>query len=185
MSREPFNVPTPDPSGLDEPPNHYDFTSPISMLDRLAWVFATGGGLGRAPKAPGTVGSLLGPWLVWSWQSLERPMHEAVIATIVALLFGVFAAQRIARRARLLDPGFVVIDEILAFPLVFFLTPVTWTTAIIGFMWFRVFDIAKPWPIKKLEQLPAGWGIMADDQMAGLFAALALHGTLWLLEFVP
>jgi phosphatidylglycerophosphatase A len=78
----------------------------------------------------------------------------------------------------------VVCDEIAAFAIVFALTPVTWMTAAVGFAWFRVYDIAKPWPISRLERLPGGWGIMADDLLAGVFAAAALHGTLWLLEFV-
>ena len=156
----------------------------LNLLDRLAWLYATGCGIGMAPKAPGTFGSLLGPLLVWGWQSLSRPMHESVIVTLVGVLLGVGASQRTARRYGLSDPGCVVCDEIAAFAIVFALTPVTWTTAVIGFVWFRVFDIAKPWPISRLEHLPGGWGIMADDLLAGVFAAAALHGTLWLLEFV-
>ena len=156
----------------------------MNLLDRLAWLYATGCGIGMAPKAPGTFGSLLGPVLVWGWQSLERPMHESVIVSLVGVLLGVGASQRTARRCGLGDPGCVVCDEIAAFAIVFALTPVTWMTAILGFVWFRVFDIVKPWPINRLERLPGGWGIMADDLLAGVFAAAALHGTLWLLEFV-
>ncbi len=156
----------------------------LNLLDRLAWLYATGCGIGMAPKAPGTFGSLLGPLLVWGWQSLERPRHESVIVSLVGVLLGVGAAQRTARHYGLSDPGCVVCDEIAAFAIVFALTPVTWTTAVIGFVWFRVFDIAKPWPINRLERLPGGWGIMADDLLAGVFAAAALQGTLWLLEFV-
>ena len=154
----------------------------LSLLDRLAWLYATGCGVGMAPKAPGTLGSLLGPLLVWGWQSLERPIHESVIVTLFAVMLGVGASQRTAKRYGLSDPGCVVCDEIAAFAIVFAMTPVTWTTAAIGFIWFRVFDIAKPWPIRRLEHLPGGWGIMADDLLAGVFAAAALHGTQWLLE---
>ncbi len=155
----------------------------LSLLDRLAWLYATGLGIGIAPKAPGTFGSLLGPLIVWAWQSFGRPMHEGVIVSLVGILIGVGASQRTARRYGLSDPGCVVCDEIAAFAIVFALLPVTWTTAAIGFVWFRVFDIAKPWPISRLEHLPGGWGIMADDLLAGVFAAAALHGTMWLLEF--
>lgn len=154
----------------------------MSLLDRLAWLYATGCGVGLVPKAPGTFGSLWGPLLVAGWQSLSRPAHEAVVVAIVAVLLGVAAAQRVARRYGLEDPGCVVCDEIVAFAIVFAMTPVTWTTAAIGFVWFRVFDVLKPWPIRRLERLPGGWGIMADDLLAGVFAAAALQGTLRLLE---
>ena len=154
----------------------------LSLLDRLAWLYATGCGVGLAPIAPGTFGSLLGPLIVWGWQSLERPIYEGILVTLVGIALGVAAAQRESRRRGLSDPGYVVCDEIAAFAIVFALTPVTWQTAAIGFAWFRVFDIAKPWPIRQLERLPGGWGIMADDLLAGVFAAAALQGTLWLLN---
>ena len=128
-----------------------------------------------APKAPGTFGSLLGPLLCWSWQQLNRPLHESVIAAIVAFLIGVAAADRTSKGAGLKDPGFIVCDEIVAFCVVFAATTVTWPTAILGFVWFRLFDIWKPWPIPRLERLPGGWGIMADDLLAGAYAALALR----------
>lgn len=156
----------------------------MSLLDRLAWLYATGCGVGLAPKAPGTFGSLLGPLIVAGWQTLARPIHESVIVALIGILVGVAAAQRTAQRLGIEDPGCVVCDEIAAFAIVFAITPVTWTTAAIGFVWFRVFDIAKPWPINRLERLPGGWGIMADDLLAGVFAAAALQGTLWLWEFV-
>lgn len=156
----------------------------MSLLDRMAWLYATGFGIGLAPKAPGTFGSLLGPLIVGAWQSLSRPTHESVLVALGGILVGVAAAQRVARRCGLEDPGCVVCDEIAAFTVVFATTPVNWTTATLGFAWFRFFDIIKPWPIRHLERLPAGWGIMADDLLAGVFAAAALQGTLRLLEFV-
>ncbi len=156
----------------------------MNLMNRLAWLYATGFGIGLAPKAPGTFGSLLGPLIVWGWQSLSRPTHEGVIVALAGMLLGVAAAQRVARRCGIEDPGCVVCDEVAAFAIVFAMTPVTWTTAAIGFAWFRLFDIAKPWPISRLERLPGGWGIMADDLLAGVFAAAALQGTLRLLEFV-
>ena len=156
----------------------------MSLLDRLAWLYATGCGVGLAPKAPGTFGSLVGPLIVAGWQSLSRPIYESVIVALSGVLLGVAAAQRTARRCGQEDPGCVVCDEVAAFAIVFALVPVTWTTGVIGFVWFRVFDIAKPWPIRRLERLPGGWGIMADDLLAGVFAAAALQSTLWVLEFV-
>lgn len=152
-------------------------------LDALAWIYATGAGVGLAPKAPGTVASLFGPVLVWAWQYFDLPVWEGIALTLLAIMVGVVAAGRVAARRGCEDPGFVVCDELVAFAIVFAGTPVTWQTGLIGFVWFRVFDITKPWPISRLERLPGGWGIMADDLLAGAFAAAALRGTLWLLEF--
>ena len=90
----------------------------MSLLDRLAWLYATGCGVGLAPKAPGTFGSLLGPLLVAGWQSLSRPIHEGVIVALAGVLLGVAAAQRVARRCGLEDPGCVVCDEIAVLPAV-------------------------------------------------------------------
>ena len=76
MSREPF--------AEQNPPAN----APLNGLDRLAWLYATGCGVGLAPKAPGTFGSLLGPLLVWGWQSLARPIHESVLVTLIGILLG-------------------------------------------------------------------------------------------------
>lgn len=149
-------------------------------LDSAAWFFATGAGIGLFPKAPGTAGSVLGPLLVAAWQLLDRPLSESIVVSLVFIAVGVVAAGRVASRQRCDDPGFVVCDEIIAFAVVFAGITVTWQTALIGFIWFRVFDITKPWPISRLERLPGGWGIMADDLLAGAFASVALRGTLWL-----
>jgi phosphatidylglycerophosphatase A len=170
MSREPFAA---------------DSAIKSNWLDQIAWLLATGCGVGLTPKAPGTVGSLLGPLLVWSWQQqLQRPFYESVFAAVMAFLIGVAAADRTSKRSGLKDPGFIVCDEIVAFCIVFAATTVTWQIAILGFVWFRLFDIWKPWPIPRLERLPGGWGIMADDLLAGLYAALALQASTHLLESV-
>ncbi len=153
-------------------------------LDGLAWLYATGAGVGLCPQAPGTAASVFGPLFVFAWQWFERPFHESITLTLACIAIGIAAAGRVASKQRCEDPGFVVCDEIVAFAIVFAGIDVTWLTGLIGFVWFRVFDIAKPWPISRLERLPGGWGIMADDLLAGAFAAAALRGTLWLLEFV-
>ena len=78
------------------------------------------------------------------------------------------------------DPGAVVFDEIAAFAVVYLFLPVTVWTAVLGFGWFRLFDIWKPWPVKRFECFPDGWGIMADDAVAGVYAAVFLWLTVWL-----
>lgn len=184
MSREPLSEPTP-PQFIDQADTKSAIAVWPKWLDALAWVYATGAGVGLSPMAPGTVASLLGPILVGIWQWLDRPVWESVVLTLASIAIGVVTADRVAIRRGCEDPGFVVCDEIAAFAIVFVGTTVTWQTGLIGFVWFRVFDIAKPWPISRLERLPGGWGIMADDLLAGAFAAAALRGTLWLFEFVP
>src|SRR5712691_11344217 len=181
MSREPLTD--------DRPRENVAFDASSSIgptwpkwLDGLAWCYATGCGVGLSPKAPGTVASLFGPVLVWAWQSLQRPTWEGIALTLSSVIVGVVASDRVAARQHCKDPGVVVCDELVAFAIVFVGTTVTWRTGLIGFLWFRIFDIAKPWPISRLEHLPGGWGIMADDLLAGAFAAAALQGTLWLLE---
>ena len=64
----------------------------------------------------------------------------------------------------------------------FAFTELTPLSAVLGFFWFRVFDVVKPWPIRRFERLPRGWGIMADDTVAGVFACAALYGSMWAID---
>jgi phosphatidylglycerophosphatase A len=97
---------------------------------------------------------------------------------LLIFLAGVAICHRAAREFNGKDPKQIVFDEIAAFPIVFLFVPINWATAIYGFIWFRLFDILKPWPIKKVESLPGGLGIMADDFVAGVYAAAALMFTI-------
>ncbi|MBR9802318.1 phosphatidylglycerophosphatase A [bacterium] len=143
------------------------------IRDWRVWL-AVGFGLGIAPFAPGTFGSLWGPVLVWGLSLVG--IKTWMLFPVAAILFGVgipiCAAG--ARHFELKDPPWVVFDEIAAYPLVFALTEQTWTTGIIGFLLFRFFDILKPWPIKRFEYLPGGLGIMADDYFAAFHAMVLL-----------
>jgi phosphatidylglycerophosphatase A len=145
------------------------------MLGRLTVFFATGLGVGFVPKAPGTFGSLLGLPLVWGLQHL--PVWGQCLAPAVCFAIGIPICGIAARRMGLKDPGAIVFDEIAAFSVVFLLVPITLVTAIAGFVLFRAFDIAKPWPANRLEKLPGGLGIMADDFAAAVYAG----GLLWLI----
>ncbi|MBI3860919.1 MAG: phosphatidylglycerophosphatase A [Planctomycetia bacterium] len=135
----------------------------------------TGFGVGLAPKAPGTFGSLLGLPLVWGIQQL--PGWAWYVAPFVAFALGIPICGIASRRMGLKDPGAIVFDEIAAFTVVFLFVPISLATATIGFVLFRVFDIAKPWPAKRLEALPGGVGIMADDFAAAVYAG----SLLWLI----
>ncbi len=149
---------------------------------KIAMVLATGFGVGYFPIMPGTVGSLWGPGLVWCLQTLfgdppgagGQVSFRIGIVTIVLFVIGVFICGSANRKFAKDDPGQIVFDEIAAFPIVFLFEPITWTSAIIGFVLFRIFDIFKPWPIKLTEKAGGGFGIMIDDTIAGLYAAALL-----------
>jgi phosphatidylglycerophosphatase A len=133
---------------------------------------ATGFAIGRVPWAPGTFGTLLGFPLAWGIVQLP-PLWQC----LALAAFWVFAVPVCGAGARLLhgkDPGPVVLDEVAAVPLLYLMTPLTFSTAVAGFILFRLFDITKPWPARALEKLPGGLGILADDLAAGAYAALAL-----------
>lgn len=151
----------------------------LSIIESIGYWLSIGLGLGLAPLAPGTFGSLLGPPLVWLVQYLARwvPMPVFSFQAIVGIALFFLGVPICSLGSRVLgrkDPGAVVFDEIVAFFVVFAMVPVTWLSAIAGFLLFRLFDISKPYPVKKLEKYPDGWGVMLDDLMAGLYASIAL-----------
>jgi phosphatidylglycerophosphatase A len=146
---------------------------PSRALDFCARLVATGFFSGLSPFAPGTAGSAVGLLLFFplSWAS---PWVQIGICS--ALFFvGVFAAGHVARRVGLEDPGIVVVDEVLGMWLSILGLPFTPVVAVLGFLLFRILDVVKPYPAASLEHLPGGWGIMADDVAAGLYANLLLR----------
>ena len=143
-----------------------------SVSDQLMLLLATGFGLGYAPFAPGTFGSLVGLPLAWTLQHL--PLWGRCVAAALCFVVGIPICAAGARLLGLKDPGAVVVDEIAAFAVVFLLTPVNLLAAALGFALFRLFDIIKPWPARRLEELPGGLGIMADDFAAAVYSAAVL-----------
>lgn len=148
---------------------------PPSAVDRVALLVATGLGVGYAPFAPGTWGSLPGVALAWGVSRLGGSWAVAVAAAGIAL-FGTWAADRAARVLGEVDPSRVVVDEIAGQIVALLFLPPTPLVLGAGFVAFRILDVAKPWPANRLEELPGGSGIMADDLMAGLYANLFLQG---------
>jgi phosphatidylglycerophosphatase A len=148
-----------------------------TSVDRLICLLAAGGGLGYLPKAPGTFGSLLGPVWIWVAQraGITGPASLSVLGA-VAFLIGTALSTRAIRVSGSKDPQFVVCDEFLAFTWVYLLVPVNWSTAVVGFALFRLFDITKLGPVGWAERLPGGWGVMADDAVAGLLGGGCLWG---------
>lgn len=158
--------------------------SPRNPLDRICLFLATGFGVGYVRFAPGTVGSLWGPPMMFGWQQLGLSPWWNLLLIAGLIILGVGICGRAARLMDVKDPGCVVFDEIAAFSIVFAFQPVDLTSGFLGFLWFRLFDILKPPPVRHLDRLPGGTGIMADDLAAAVYAAVALAGSMWLLSTV-
>ncbi len=149
-------------------------------MTRLAVFIATAGYCGYFPVAPGTVGSAAGLvvyLLVWWTQSTA-----VEVALIVGLfLAGVWAGTTAERYFGGIDPGPIVLDEVVGMLITLAFIPVGLSGAIAGFVLFRLFDVVKPFPAGRFESLHGGLGVMADDAMAAIYANLALRGVMWLL----
>jgi phosphatidylglycerophosphatase A len=147
--------------------------APRPFITACATFLATGFGSGYAPFAPGTAGSALGVLLFWPLQRLGLLQQAGVAA--VLFLVGVAAASHVARRVGQEDPSIVVWDEVIGMWVSLLALPFRPRIVILGFVLFRLLDVVKPYPARDLERLPLGWGIMADDVMAGIYANLILR----------
>lgn len=142
-------------------------------MNSLARALATWFGCGYAPIAPGTAGAAAAVLISWA---LGWGLVGNLVAGIAIGVVGIWASTVEARSSGRKDPGHIVIDEVagqwitLAGATVF-----NWQSWLFGFLLFRVFDIWKPPPVRQLEQLADGTGIMADDLMAGVYAAVVLY----------
>lgn len=144
-------------------------------MNRLALFVATGGYVGYVPIAPGTFGSALGLGLLWGMRTVGDGRLEVLVIVLV-LALGVWSGTVAERHAGRTDPGIVVIDEVAGMLMTMMLIPLTAISALAGFLVFRALDILKPWPARRLEGLPGGFGIMADDAMAAVYGNLVMHG---------
>jgi phosphatidylglycerophosphatase A len=147
-------------------------------VTRVAVFVATAGYTGYFPIAPGTVGSAIGLvvyLLVW-WS--RSPVVE--LALIVGLFaVGMWAGTIAERYFGGIDPGPIVLDEVVGMLITLAFIPVDWSGAIAGFFLFRLFDVLKPFPARRLENLHGGLGVMADDAMAAVYANLSLRALIW------
>ncbi len=141
--------------------------SPILLL-------AFGFGSGLSPKAPGTMGTLAAIPL-W-WLLAQLPLTSYLIVVLIAAVVGITICGRAADQMGVHDHGGIVWDEFVGFWIAMAALPVTWTSMILGFVLFRLFDILKPWPISWLDKkVSGGFGIMIDDVIAGLAAAAVIY----------
>ena len=137
-------------------------------------------GAGLSPRAPGSVGTLAAIPLYLAMASLGTPGY--LIGTVLIVAVGVWASAQAAREFGVHDHGSIVIDEVAGFLVAMALLPFSIGALILGFAFFRLFDIAKPWPIGWLDRrVGGGWGIMLDDLVAGVLANCATRRVLALL----
>lgn len=149
-------------------------------MTRLAVFVATVGYSGYFPVAPGTVGSAAGLLVYALVGFFKSPLLD--VGTIVTLFAaGVWAGTVAERYFGGIDPGPIVIDEVVGMLITLLFVPVGWAGALLGFFLFRVFDVIKPYPAGRLEQLHGGLGVMADDAMAAVYANVTLRVVIWLL----
>jgi phosphatidylglycerophosphatase A len=147
---------------------------------RLAVFLATVAYCGYFPVAPGTVGSAAGLIVyLLVWWAHSRVFEVALIVAVFVV--GTWAATHAERYFGGIDPGPVVIDEVLGQLVTFAFIPVGWHAAIVGFVLFRIYDVIKPYPANRLEKFHGGLGIMADDAAAGVYANITLRVLMWLL----
>jgi phosphatidylglycerophosphatase A len=135
---------------------------------------AFGFGSGAVPVAPGTAGTLAAVPIYLLLAALDPWLY--LLLTLALLLLGVWLCGVTARHLGVHDHGGIVWDEMVGFLLTMSALPPRWDTLLLGFVLFRLFDIAKPWPIRWADRrVPGGLGIMLDDVLAAAYAAFALH----------
>jgi phosphatidylglycerophosphatase A len=156
-----------------------------TVTDRLqgrgplwASLTATFFGIGRMRPGPGTWASAATVLLWYGLANVVSPSQRPPVIICLAglvLCIGIPAATRVARAAGAKDPQFIVIDEVAGQLIALIAVPLAWKTLLTGFILFRVFDIVKPPPVRQLERLPEGAGIVLDDVAAGIYALLVMQ----------
>ncbi len=131
------------------------------------FLVATFFGIGKIPWGPGT-------WASLAALPLFVPLIDRIgihlLVLIVIYFVGVYCSGKLEKQIKQVDPSCAVIDEVLGMGVAMVAIPHQWPFIVMAFVLFRLFDIWKPYPIHRLEKLPAGWGIMTDDLLAGIYA---------------
>jgi phosphatidylglycerophosphatase A len=140
----------------------------------LALAIATGGYVGFLPVVPGTFGSALGLVLFVGLRSVAPPAADLLVAGLLFVI-GLWAANIAERELGGKDPAPIVIDEVLGMLLTLAWLPASMPLIVAGFVAFRILDVLKPFPARRLEDAPGGLGVMLDDAMAGVYANIALR----------
>ena len=147
------------------------------MMRYLTLLIATGFGTGYSPLASGTVGSLLAMAVYW----FLFPENNLIVLAIAAttLIISVISSGKAEKIFNSHDDGRIVIDEFAGYYVSILFLPKTLFFALSAFFLFRLFDVVKPWFIKRTQRWPGGWGVTFDDIFAGLFANIILQAVLY------
>jgi phosphatidylglycerophosphatase A len=141
-------------------------------------LLASVGGIGFVPFAPGTFGSIPGVVLALALRSLG-PWWAEGVAVVVLFAAGVWAATAAETHFGRIDPGPIVIDEVVGMLITTLFLPLSWIGWVAGFVVFRACDVVKPFPAGRAERLPGGLGVMTDDVLAGVWGYAIMRGLLW------
>ncbi len=153
----------------------------MNFREKAVLFLATGFYVGNIPPAPGTLGSLIGLALCFLLAGIQLP--PAIILAVLFIGFAVWIAHAAEKTLKKKDPGCIVIDEVAGMVVTLIGLPFNLTTAVIGFIIFRILDILKPFPIRTLDKrLSGGIGIVADDVVAGIFANIILRVLLYISD---
>jgi len=168
-----------DPTGTEPqitPPEETEDEAP--ERSHQAWLIATFFGVGFTPKAPGTAASAV-TVILWGlaayYLSPAAQFPVALGAACLAIIAGIPCASIVCRETGRDDPGIVVIDEVAGQMITLLLAPAGWKALLAGFILFRAFDMWKPFPLRRLEKLPEGSGVVMDDVGAGIYGFLVMQ----------
>jgi phosphatidylglycerophosphatase A len=145
------------------------------LLRRVGVFIATCTPVGYVPVAPGTFGSAVG-LAVFAAVRYQGSTTVELATILLLLMIGFWSATEAEHHFGGVDPGPVVIDEVVGMLITLAFVPVGVTGAIVGFVVFRILDVVKPWPARGLERLPGGFGIVLDDVMAGVYGNIVMWG---------
>jgi len=149
------------------------------LFEHPAHFLGLGLGTGLSPKAPGTVGTLVGFPLFLLIQPYSLAIQWLMLGGL--FLLGIYLCELTGKAIGVSDHGGIVWDEIVAMMLVLTIVPMTWGWWVLAFLLFRLFDIWKPFPIRQCDaQVKGGLGVMLDDLLAAVYAMLCLKGCLWI-----
>ena len=146
-----------------------------SLKDIYHKTIATGMGFGLSPFAPGTAGAFLAALLLYPISLFSSPDFLLIGLSVLFYVVGVYSTRYVEQLWNEKDPSRVVIDEVIGLWISIVFIPITWTTAILAFFLFRLFDIWKPLGVRKLEAIGNGHGVMLDDVLAGVYANIVLQ----------
>lgn len=142
------------------------------MNEKLIKLLATGFGAGLAPLAPGTAGTLVGVLICLVFSPLHWLLRLLIV--IFLLVLAIYIAGRAEQVYQKKDDQRIVIDEIAGFQVAMLPIAITGLHLLVGFVLFRIFDIWKPFPLRNFQQFPGGWGVVADDIGAGVYAGFLM-----------